>query len=166
VNRAPLALFVALLAGATALLFATVGLLPDRIPTHFGAGGVPDGWMTRGGYTKFMLAFTVGLPFAMAGAIGWLPRLAPWLVNMPNRDHWFAPARRGATLAFLGRHGCWLGCMIVLMVSGVHLLILRASASTPPRLDEGLFLWMMAGFAAAFVFWLVAIFRRFPRIRS
>ena len=55
-NRTPLALFVALLAGATALLFATVGLLPDRIPTHFGAGGVPDGWMTRGGYTKFMLA--------------------------------------------------------------------------------------------------------------
>jgi hypothetical protein len=164
-NRAPLAIFVVLLAGATALLLATAGRLPDRIPTHFGAGGVPDGWMTRGGYTRFMLAFTVGLPLLMAGAVGWLPRLAPRLVNLPHRDHWLAPARRDESLAFLGRHACWLGCMIVLMVAGVHLLILRASAATPPRLEEGLFLWMLAAFAAVFVLWLVAIFRRFPRVR-
>lgn len=154
-----------LLAAATALLLATVGMLPDVIPTHFGAGGVPDGWMTRSGYTKFMLAFTVGLPLLVAGAVGLLPRVAPRAVNVPNRDHWLAPARRTETLAFLARHACLLGCMIVLMVAGVHLLILRASAARPPRLDEGLFLWMLAGFAAAFVLWLVAIFTRFPRVR-
>lgn len=139
-NRAPRFAFAALLVGAVVLLFATAGALPDRIPTHFGAGGVPDAWMTRGGYLRFMLALAVGLPLVMAGAVGWLPRLAPRLVNLPNRDHWLAPARRDATLAFLGRHACRLGCMIVLMVAGVHLLILRASASSPPRLDEGLFL--------------------------
>lgn len=162
-NRAPFALFVALLVGATALLLATSATLPNRIPTHFGAGGVPDAWMTRGGYIAFMLVFTVGLPIVMVWAIGGLPRAFPNLVNVPNRDHWLAPERREASLAFLGRHACWLGCMMVLMAMGVHVLLLRASAATPPRLEEGPFIALLTAFLAALVVWIVAIYRRFPR---
>lgn len=162
-TRAAPALFVALLAVATALLFANFGRLPDRVPTHFGAGGVPNGWMTRGGYTTFMLAFTVGLPVLMVAAIGVLPRFAPRLVNLPNRDHWLAPERRGDSLAFLGRHACLLGCLMVLLAMGVHWLIVRASRTSPPRLEEGPLLWMLAVFLVALVAWIVAIVRRFPR---
>jgi len=162
-GRTPYAIFGALLVSAAALLLATVGALPERIPTHFGAGGVPNAWMTRGGYTAFMLAFAVGLPLMIVALIGGLPRLFPRQVNLPNREHWLAPERREASLAFLGRHACWLGCIMVLMAAGVHGLIVRASGATPPRLEQGLFLVMLGGFVVATGLWIVAIFRRFPR---
>ena len=162
-DRAPYAIFGALLAGAAAFLLATVGALPDRIPTHFRAGGIPDAWMTRGGYTSFMLAFAVGLPLLLVALIGGLPRLFPRHVNLPNRQYWLAPERREASLAFFGRHACWLGCIMVLLAAGVHGLIMRASGATPPRLDQGLFLGMLGGFVVAMGLWIVAIFRRFPR---
>ncbi len=164
-SRLPYAIFAALIGGAAIVLLATTGALPDRIPTHFGAGGVPNAWMTRGGYTTFMLAFTVGLPVLMVAAIGVLPRFAPRLVSLPNRDHWLAPERRDDSLAFLGRHACGLGCLMVLLAMGVHGLIVRASRATPPRLEEGLLLWMLAAFLVALVVWIIAIHRRFPRSR-
>jgi uncharacterized membrane protein len=163
--RLPCTIFGALLACAGVLLLATAGGLPERIPTHFGAGGVPDAWMTRVGYTAFMLVFAVGLPIVIVWAIGGLPRAFPRQVNLPNRDHWLAPERREASLEFLGRHACWLGCMMVLMAVGVHVLLLRASASTPPRLEEGPFVAMLVAFLAALVVWIVAIYRRFPRVQ-
>jgi uncharacterized membrane protein len=165
-TRLPYAIFAALLGGAAILQLATTGALPDRIPTHFGASGVPNAWMTRGGYTTFMLAFTVGLPILVVAAIGVLPRLAPRLVNLPNRDHWLAPGRREASLAYLGRHACWLGCMMVLMGAGAHVLIVRASSSSPPRLEQGLFLGLLSVFLGAMVVWIVALVRRFPRPRQ
>jgi uncharacterized membrane protein len=164
-TRAPCVAFAALLGGAAVLLLATTGALPDRIPTHFGGGGVPDAWMTRGGYTAFMLAFTIGLPLFVTAAVGVLPRLAPRFVNLPHRDHWLAPERRDASIAFLGRHACWLGCMMVLLAAGVHGLIVRASRATPPRLEEGLLVAMLGAFFIALAVWIVALYKRFPRPR-
>lgn len=162
-TRAPCIAFVALLVAACGLLLATAGALPDRVPTHFGAGGLPNAWMTRSGYTIFMLAFTLGLPVVVAAAIGLVPRLAPRVVNLPHRDHWLAPERRDDSLAFLGRQGCRLGCLMVLLAAGVHWLILRASRLSPPRLEEGLLLAMLGVFLVALAVWIIAMFRRFPR---
>jgi uncharacterized membrane protein len=162
-TRAPCIAFAVLLVAAAALLFATTGALPDRVPTNFGAGGAPNAWMTRSGYTAYMLAFTVGLPLLVTAAIGVLPRLVPRLVNLPHREHWLAPERRTASLAFLARHACLLGCLMVLLAAGVHWLILRATRAAPPRLEEGLFLWMLGAFLAALAVWMVALYRRFPR---
>jgi uncharacterized membrane protein len=163
-KRLPYAIFGALLAGATALLLATVGALPERIPTHFGLGGAPDAWMTRGRYTVFMLAFVIGLPLLMTVAVGSLPRVVPRLVNLPNRDRPLAPEQREAVFAFLGRHACWLGCIMVLLAAGVHWLIVRASRSTPPRLEEGLLVWMLGVFLVAMAAWTVVVFRRFRQV--
>lgn len=163
--RVPCGAFLALLGFATSFLLATAGALPERVPTHFGAGGVPNAWMTPGGYTLFMLALTLGLPLLVAASVGLAPRLAPRLVNLPHRDHWLAPERRDGSLAFLGRQGCRLGCLMVLLAAGVHWLVLRASRLSPPRLEEGLLLAMLGAFVVALTAWIIAMFRRFPRPR-
>ena len=54
--------FVALLLTGASFVISTTTSLPDRVASHFGAGGHANGYMTREGYRWFMLFFTVGFP--------------------------------------------------------------------------------------------------------
>lgn len=153
----------ALLFAAVAYIIVTSGALPATVATHFDGSGRPNGWMTRAGYRVFMLAFTIGVPLFVAGAVSWLPSRFPRATNIPNREHWLAPERRGAALAYLARHGCLLGCLMVLFSAGIHALILDAHKSTPPHLAADRLLWMLAAFLVGITVWAFALFRRFAR---
>jgi len=161
----PCALFVALLIGWAGFLVATVGALPDHVASHFAWGGQADAWMTRDGYLTWMLAFGVVFPVLVTAIVALLPRGWPGLafVNLPNRDYWFAPERRADSLGYLGRHACWLGCLIVLMTAGVHALILRAHEATPPTLPLAPFVSLLIGFLIGVGVWIVVLYRRFHR---
>lgn len=161
----PCILFVLVLVGSAGSLVATTGGLPDRVAAHFGAGGEADAWMTREGYLMWMLAFGVAFPAVITALVGLLPRAWPGLafVNLPNRDHWFAPERRAESLAYLGRHACWLGCLMVLMAMGVHALILRAHETAPPSLPLVPFLALLIGFVLGVGAWILVMYRKFHR---
>ncbi len=160
-RRLPCMALGVLLVAAVGYIVATTGSLPATVATHFDGNGRPNGWMTRDGYRVFMLAFTVGLPLFVAAAVGWLPRRFPRAVNIPSREHWFAPERRDAALAYLARHGCLLGCLMVLFSVAIHALILDAHAASPPRLASDRLLWMLAAFLIGITAWAFALFRRF-----
>jgi uncharacterized membrane protein len=150
-----------LLVAAVGYILATTGSLPATVATHFDGNGRPNGWMTREGYRAFLLAFTIGLPLFVAAAIGWLPSRFPRAINLPNREHWFAAEHRDAALAYLARHGCLLGCVMVLFSAAIHALILDAHAHSPPLLaSEGL-LWVLVVFVIAITAWAFSLFRRF-----
>jgi len=149
------------MAATVALILATTPALPDRVGTHFGAGGLADGWMTRGGYRLYMLAFAVGFAGFLVAMIGVLPRLAPAAINVPNRAYWLAPERRAETAAFLLAHACLLGVLIEAMIAAVHWLVLDANAASPPRLATTPFVALLAAFLALVLVWIGALFRRF-----
>jgi Domain of unknown function (DUF1648) len=161
----PCALFVLLLIGSAGFLVSTIGEFPDRIATHFDWAGQANAWMTREDYLIWMLAFGVALPAVVTALVGLLPRAWPGLafINLPNRDHWFAPDRRAESLDFLGQHACWLGCLMVLMAMGVHALVLRAHEATPPTLPVVPFVAMLIAFVFAAGVWVVVLYRRFHR---
>jgi uncharacterized membrane protein len=158
----PLALIICLAAAAT-LVLATLPQLPDPVATHFGSGQRADGWMSRNSYRLYMLSFTLGFPTLMALLIGGLPRAFPRWTNIPHRDYWLAPARRGRTFDFLLNHGCRLGCLMTVMIAGLHYTIVVAHRSTPPTLPLALFLPLLGLFALGFVIWINALYRRFRR---
>ena len=158
-----LLVLVGLIAVAAWHIDATVVLLPDFVATHFAGGGRPNGWMTREGYRTFMLLFVTLLPLFMAVMAGGLPRLFPDATNIPNRHYWMAPERREAALDFLTAHACWLGCLMVVFILGIHVLLLQANHSTPVRLPERPFFMMLGGFAVGMAVWIVVLIRRFRR---
>lgn len=162
-DRLPAALFVVLLIAAAAFVTSTADALPARVATHFDSGGTANGYMTRDGYRIFMLAFSVGFPLVLVALIAGLPRLAPNLTNVPNRDYWLVPERREAALAALRDHALWLGCLSIAVAAGVHDLIIRANAQTPPRLDNGLFIALLGAFCAGLVLWIFMLLRRFRK---
>lgn len=72
--------------------------LPERIASHFGASGEPDGWMSKNAFYAFeigLFAFISGLFFCISYFI---PRMPRALVNLPNKDYWLAPERRDETV--------------------------------------------------------------------
>ena len=154
---------VAAILAAAWYIDATTGVLPERVATHFGGGGRPNGWMTRDGYRVFMLLFVTLLPLFMVLMAGGMPRLFPNATNIPNRHYWLASGRREEALRFLAAHACWLGCLMVVFILGIHVLLLQANHGTPVRLPERPFFMMLGGFAVGMAVWIVVLIRRFRR---
>ena len=144
-----------------AFIVATTGKLPDRVASHFGAGNVPNGWMTRDGYLAFMLAFAVVLPAIVVAGVGLVPHVSPRRINIPHRDYWLAPERRTATLSALASHACWLGSLIAVFLAGMHYTILEANAAAPPRLPGDLVWTLLAALLAGIALWICTLYLRF-----
>jgi len=159
----PRLLYLLVLAVVPVVLWTTSAALPERVATHFGPGGVANGWMTRDGYRAFILALTTLLPLFVVAMTGFLPRIAASQIRTRDREHWLAPARRAETMGWLASHACWLGIVLSLFLTGIHLLTLQANALTPARLSEPAFFTLLIAFLVALVLWMVAATLRFRR---
>ncbi|MEO8346623.1 MAG: DUF1648 domain-containing protein [Betaproteobacteria bacterium] len=158
-------LFLLLLVVAAILITVTTDHLPEYIASHFGANGIANGWMDHATYRVFMLAFAIVIPIGVVLVSGVLPRKMTNLINLPNRTYWMAPAQREATLRYLETHAYWLGSLLVVFVAAIHLLLIAANTTQPPRLPGQLFGVLMVLFALGMAVWastLILHFRRTP----
>jgi len=161
----PRLLFVLMLIVGPVVVWTTSTGLPARVASHFGRGGIANGWMTHDGYIAFMLAFIVLVPLVVVAATGLVPRLATSRISLPHRQYWLAPERKEATVGWFASHGCALGVLLILFRLGVHFLTLEANTRTPARLDESEFFMVLVGFLVLLAIWIVAIALRFRRLR-
>ena len=152
-HRNRLLLFAALLVVTTFLAISSFGGLPERMAVHFDTNGAADGWMGRDSYRLVILVGLVGLPSLLVWAMAGLPRHTKGSGQVPNNEYWFAPERRQATESYLLSHACWLGCMTVAIVYGMHVLILRANAMSPPHLATDRFVLMLLIYLAGLGWW-------------
>lgn len=137
--------------------------LPDRMATHFGAGGQPDGWSSRASYVRFTMVFGLVFPL-FAPAICYAARFLPdRLLNIPHRDYWVAPERRRETYGYLFRHSLWLAPLMAGFVIGMHLTTVHANRLAEPQLPTAT-TWAMTGILLAGIgIWLVPVIRHFKR---
>jgi serine/threonine-protein kinase len=162
--RSALAVLGALLLGWWLHLRSFLPRLPERIATHFDGAGRPNGWMTRAGLGSFDFRF---LAFVLAVVIGsaLLIRVLPVkLINIPNRDHWFAPERRRQSHARLLGHMLWFACLMVAFLIGVnHLVFLTNLQPAGARLSGTGMVALLVSFLAVLVVWTVRLYRLFPK---
>ncbi len=151
---------------AAVFVIYTTRYLPDTVATHFGADNQANGWMSRNGYLLFILGFMVGISFFVSFVVGTLPRKFPQWTNVPNRDYWLAAERREESLRYLNAHGKRLACLIVMMMLGMHYVILKANYNQPPRLPLSTFSPILVGFSVALVWWIIRLYRRFPKQKT
>jgi uncharacterized membrane protein len=157
------AVFVALLAICTLFTFNTIEDLPERVAVHFDTTGVADGWMTRDQYRYYILGFLILLPSLLVWVMAVLPRLTGGRGQIPNSDYWFAQDRRYMTESFLIAHACWLGCLTLAVIYGIHILLLRANAATPSTLPMGRFITMIILYLCGIGWWTARLLRHFQR---
>jgi uncharacterized membrane protein len=114
-----------MLVGTALVTWSLYERLPDPMPSHFGVGGLADGWVPR----------PIGawlLPIATL-SLGALLRLGQWI--MPRQ--WRSAFRSFPTDAIV--------LVLVTMLCGMHLLMLRASLDSRPRLGGAI--WVLGGAA-------------------
>jgi uncharacterized membrane protein len=160
-SRLSLLLFLALLLVSTFFALNSLGDLPEEVATHFSADGVADAWTKRDHYRLFILLLLVGLPLLLILLVAGLPRYTNGNGQIPNCEYWFAPERRHLTESFLISHACWLGCLTVAVVYGIHISILRANAITPPVLATNRLITMLVVYLCGLVWWTAAFLRHF-----
>ncbi len=156
-------LFVLVLVVAPVVVFATTAGLPERVASHFGPGGAANGYMPRDAYLMLMLALTTLLPVFVVATTGFIPGVALSRIKAGARDYWLAPVRRAETLAWLANSACWLGIVLTMFLTGVHLFVVQAHATQPPRLPEPAFFVLLGTFLALTLLWVVRITLRFRK---
>lgn len=133
--------------------------LPEKMASHFGASGRPDGWMSKQGYFAFM-AFILALIIFEFAVLPWLIGKMPIsLLNMPNKEYWFAEERRAETLNIIGRYFEWFSAALLTLFIGINQLVIRANLGGGSLSPQS---WiLLAAFFVFVIVWLVKFMRRF-----
>lgn len=128
-------LFFAATSVALGLAVQEHGTLPERVATHFGGDGQPNGWMSRDSHTAGQVGITFFMAALFLGLAVALPRLPDRFINLPHRDHWLAPQRRSGTLAWLSAMLLWLGILLQGFLAFVFREVWRANSAASPTLQ-------------------------------
>jgi uncharacterized membrane protein len=135
--------------------------MPAKVASHFGRDGAANGYMWRHTYVYFMLAFVVLLPLFFSFVSSAVARVPVTMINIPNRDYWLAPERRGPAIDRLRGQMQIFSAMLVVFLCFVHWEVVRANQSLPPMLDNGRFMLGLGLFMAALIVWIVSLRRQF-----
>jgi hypothetical protein len=85
------------------------------------------------------------------------------LINVPNKEHWFAPGRRESTLAYFRATFAWFGCGLLAFLLFVNELVFRANLKTPHQLNTTAFVAALVVFMAFTALWTIRLILRFSK---
>lgn len=154
---------LALIAMVAAFVVSTSSGLPSTVAAHFGADGVPDGYMGRDGYTVLITLLVVVLPLLVAATGRVTGRIPSRLLNLPHKEYWLAPERREQAIARIGLLSTLYAHLLVLFLGYVHWLVVDAHGQAPVRLAEGPFFAGLGAFVAITLLWAVIFHVAFRR---
>jgi hypothetical protein len=158
-------LFLFLVALGAAFVWFTSGALPAQVASHFGAHGLPNGFMPREIYAIAMLGICVVLPLLVSLPINLALRRPEAVLNLPNKDYWLAPERRVETVEFVRRQMKGFGIGLLAFICYVHWLVIKANELVPPRLSSVAFVSALVLFAGFVAVWTAIFLNRFRSTR-
>ena len=89
---------------ALAVLFnaASYFFLPENVAIHFGRGGVPDSWMSRGASILFVTGLTILIWAGFLVSPRILEDTPAKYISLPNRDYWLREENRKEAVRKMG----------------------------------------------------------------
>jgi uncharacterized membrane protein len=137
-------------------------LSPDVMAAHFDMQGNPDRFVPKLVFFGYQ-ARTVLVVIILGLVMQVLPMILPvqW-INMPNREYWYSPERRDATVDRLSSFAAALFALILLGIQAAFELAVSANLHEPIVFAAQMMVPVMIGiFVLSFVmlFWLARSFR-------
>ena len=148
-------LFVFVFLLATLLNMVALQMLPDRVATHFGKDGRPDGWMAKDQNFYIMqgLYLFLFLMFYFMPAL--IVKTPVRYVSLPNRDYWLSAENREKTVEKIAGGMYVYGILLFLFFVAIGYLTTEANLNDPVRLDESKFGIALVLFLMLTIIWTV-----------
>lgn len=151
-----------LLMAVAAFVWLSSSALPEVVASHFGSSGAANGYLPRSTYIVLLLVLAAGVPLLLAVLPGAVAGDGKNL-NIPNREFWLAPERRGNTVAFIRLHGLWFAAAVALFMAYIHWLVLQANKLQPPHLSTAGIAAGLVVFFVLLIVWLAVLYVHFRR---
>jgi uncharacterized membrane protein len=156
-------IFVALLVVAAVQAAVYYPQMPDVLASHFGSGGQPNGWMSKGVF----FAIHLGIMAILAGSFLLLPGRLRFFSDktwsIPNKHYWLAPERREETMLHIQDQTTWCGVVTAAFIILVIQLAIDANLNPPPALSSAVG-WLVIAYFIYIALWLYRLFRRYLRV--
>jgi len=137
-------------------------LLPDGVAIHFGRGGMPDSWLSKGSHVLISAGIFI-LLYAGFVISPHLPKgVQTKYINLPNANYWLLDENREEALRKLAGYMYSFGIATGLLLLISCILLVEANLSDPVKLEEGILLpsfGIYAVFTAGWLFRLITAFR-------
>lgn len=147
-------------AAGLALTIALSFFLPDRVATHFDISGNPDAWSSNLTNTILFCGLFLFFTLLFSGIALLLKKIPVSLINIPNREYWFAPERREASVLRVRDFMAEFGFFANIFIAGILLLTFYANRVAVSIPIVAMFVWLGA-FLVFVVGWIIHLYRAF-----
>jgi uncharacterized membrane protein len=162
-SRLPVSIFVFLALVGAVQAHSYASRMPPTMASHFGSSGSANGWQTQSGFFTLeviVVVLAAVIAFGVPRIIGAVPMS---LINLPNKESWFAPERREDTLAFFRVQFAWFGVVLLAFLLCVNELVFRANLTSPRQLNSTAFTFAMATFLIFVAIWTIRMVGHFSK---
>jgi uncharacterized membrane protein len=162
--RLPRLLYMVLFLAGLLMMAYYYPQMPQRMASHFAADGQVNGWQSRDAFFVLMLLVSSASAVVSFLAPRQIAAKANHRINLPNREYWLAPERRGETMRYISAAMAWFGCGILSVLISGTFRAMQANLSPDHRFNSGAMLAVLAGFLAGLLGLLVGLVRHFQRV--
>jgi uncharacterized membrane protein len=163
-SRLPKLIFVLLILYAVVHFSYHYPQLPDVVASRFDGRGTPNGFQTKQAFFSVLVGVSVLIVVISFGIPAILTKIPVELINLPNKRYWLAPERAAETQNYFTAYFAWLGCALYLMILFAFDYALKSNLhpEAPPSFLG--FWYVLAGFLAFTLVWMVRMIRHFARV--
>jgi uncharacterized membrane protein len=130
-------------------------LIGATAASHFGISGEPNAHQTKAAFFASWILAILMPGIVALGVPSMLGHIPVALINLPNKEYWFAPQRRAQTQHDFAQHFAWFGAASLALVVAVMNLVMRANLP-PSQVIEPKGFWLLFALYLAFVVWWLA----------
>jgi hypothetical protein len=151
-------------AAAAGFIWVTSQQLPPLVASHFGVGGIANGFVLHQRYLFAVLFLCIAPALAIVLPMNAALGNSNAAINLPNRDYWLAPERRAETVEFIRTQMLRFGTALIVFFCYVHWLVVKANQQSPPRIPGPAFVSAVAVFIGFLIVWAAIYYTRFRKV--
>ena len=147
-------------------LFYFLPSLPDRLATHFGATGQPNGWMTRDQHFIGITLLGFGLPAFVIGICYCIRFFPASMLNVPKASYWRSPEHYPEACRILLSWSFYFGAISFLWTGLLNYQLVLANRLNPPFLAALPVLMLSGIYIAATGILIVVLMLQFSKTKN